>query len=82
MERKRYDPAARARELNEECVRMVQSHEKPCVIHAVRDAYLREKEKAERYQGVIRVPLPQAMIPPHMMAVEDEICRWPKDLTK
>ena len=39
MKRAGLDPEERARALNDECVRMVQRHEKPVVIHAVRDAY-------------------------------------------
>lgn len=73
---KRCDPAERAKELNDECVRMVERHEKPCVIHAVRDAFRREKDKAERYSGIVRVSVPDGQIPPYMRQVEDEVCRW------
>lgn len=82
MKRIGLDPEERARALNDECVRMVQRHEKPVVIHAVRDAYRQALAQAERYKGIIRVPVPQAAIPPHMMYVEDEICKWPEKPTK
>lgn len=37
----------RVKTLNDERVRMVERHEKPCVIQAVSDAYLREHERLE-----------------------------------
>ena len=74
--RHRFTPEERAEELNKECVRLIQLHEKPAVIHAVRAAYRRALTEAERYNGIIRVSVPQAAIPPHMTYVEDEICRW------
>ncbi len=78
MERKQYDPENRARALNDECVQMVERREKPWVIRPVREAYLQALTQAERYKGIIRVPVPRSAIPPHMTYVEDEICRWPK----
>jgi len=63
MKRQGLNPEERARALNDECVRMVQRHEKPVVIHAVRDAYRQALAQAERYKGIIRVPVPQAAIP-------------------
>ena len=37
-------------ELNERRIRMVQQREKPIVIHAVSDAYLREYERLKVYE--------------------------------
>ena len=37
----------RVKALNDERIRMVERHEKPCIIQAVSDAYLREYERLE-----------------------------------
>ena len=38
----------RVRALNDERIRMVERHEKPCAIRPVSDAYLREYERLEK----------------------------------
>jgi len=40
----------RVNDLNESRVRMIKQHEKPVVIHAVSDAYLRELDKLKVYE--------------------------------
>ena len=40
----------RLNDLNESRVRMIKQHEKPVVIHAVSDAYLRELDKLKVYE--------------------------------
>ena len=44
------DTRRRMNELNERRIRMVQQREKPIVIHAVSDAYLREYERLKVYE--------------------------------
>lgn len=44
------DVQKRITELNNTRVRMVKNHEKPVVIHAVSDAYLRELDRLKVYE--------------------------------
>ena len=44
------DTRKRMDELDKQRVRMVVNHEKPVIIHAISDAYLREREKLKVYE--------------------------------
>lgn len=48
--RKIQDTKKHMEELDKHRVRLVVNHEKPVVIHAVSDAYLRERKKLELYE--------------------------------
>lgn len=49
-QRKIEETRQRINDLDEKRVQMVKEHEKPVVIHAICDAYLREREKIEVYE--------------------------------
>lgn len=71
------NPEARARELNEISVRMIERHEPASAIHAVRKAYLAEKMLADRI--ACRIPATHKWNPP-TYATFDGHCWQTKEL--
>ena len=77
MKQNPYDPEAEALEIDEACVRMVQQHEKPAVIHKEREKYLYVVELTESEHAAISQGRdPQFSMPSRFMHDYDSICRW------
>lgn len=67
-----------ARILNDICIRMVEKHEKPELIRALRETFVREYAKANglKYEGVQYMNPKNYKYEPPTFYIEDEICNW------